>query len=135
MKDATEVSREVLIERWENCLRVLQNLTPHQRRKHWKMSAWGMMTSCGTVACAAGHCALDPWFQRRGLKMKIVVTHDEELGDISDVQFDETMVPVFFGRQGTGNIFYDTTHRSVKTVIREVKAHIKWLQEAPEYNT
>lgn len=135
MKYATEVSREVLVERWENCLRVLQNLTPHQRRKHWRMSTWGMVTGCGTVACAAGHCALDPWFQRRGLKMKIIVRHDEELGDSLHAELDDGLVPIFFGDRGTNNIFYDTTHRSVGTVIREVKAHIKWLQEAPEYDT
>lgn len=57
---------EQIIERWENVIRVLRNLTPHQRKYHFDMTTFGRKTDCGTVACAAGHCSLDPWFRRRG---------------------------------------------------------------------
>lgn len=130
MKAATEISRKALIERWENCLRVLQSLTPHQRRKHWDMSKWGEVTDCGTVACAAGHCALDPWFQRRGLKMTFVQKIDEWGEEHTDVKFDEDLVPVFFGETGTLQIFYDTNRRTVSAVIKEIKDYIKRLKTA-----
>src|SRR4051812_3771468 len=54
-----------LIDRWEHGLAVLQKLTPHERRHHFKMATWGEKTDCGTVACAAGMFSLDPWFRKR----------------------------------------------------------------------
>src|SRR6202020_70353 len=69
MIEVGRLTREKVIERWENCLRVLQNLTPHQRKRHWNMARFGYKNECGTVACAAGHCGLDTWFRRRGLKL------------------------------------------------------------------
>lgn len=110
-------TKEQLIERWENVLRVLQNLTPHQRRKHWDMGTWGEKTECGTVACAAGHCGMDRWFRRRGFGIEL------KFGEcaISDVSS-------FFGYRGCEYIFYDFTKRPVGQVIKEVKEHIKWLK-------
>jgi hypothetical protein len=105
-----------LIERWENVLRVLRALTPHQRRKHWNMETWGTKTECGTVACAAGHCAMDSWFRRRGFK------YGKHLELIM-------FAPDFFGHEGTNNIFYNTEPRSVGQVIKEVRAHIKELKQ------
>lgn len=125
-----KLTREKLIERWENCLRVLQGLTPHQRREHWNMGVFGDKTECGTIACAAGHCGLDPWFRRRGFKMDFYEDKDgwpvntlQCVGDDSDVDTEE-----FFGTSGARNIFFDSSYRSVRTVIKEVKAHIQWLR-------
>ena len=61
-----KVDLERLIERWENGLRVLKAMDPHEREKHFNMALWGKKTDCGTLACAAGHMSLDPWFRRRG---------------------------------------------------------------------
>jgi hypothetical protein len=71
MKDWFSITPREKIERWENVLRVLKGLTPHQRAHHWDMESWGYNTHCGTVACAAGHCGLDPWFRRRGFKLNV----------------------------------------------------------------
>jgi hypothetical protein len=30
------------------------------------MTMFGQKTDCGTIACAAGHASLDPWFRKRG---------------------------------------------------------------------
>jgi hypothetical protein len=57
------------IERLEQLIRVLRGLSPHERRKHWDMSSWGYKSDCGTVACAAGHAGMDPWFTRRGFRL------------------------------------------------------------------
>jgi hypothetical protein len=60
-----------IIERYEQVKRVLEGLDEHARKHHWDMSIWGTKTDCGTVACAAGHCSLDPWFQERGFRGEI----------------------------------------------------------------
>ncbi len=86
------------IGRWENVLRVLNNLSPHEREKHWLMSSWGFETDCGTVACAAGHCGLDPWFREQGFKLDFVNGHHS---------IGEGYVANFFGSRGTGWIFFE----------------------------
>lgn len=55
-----------LIERWENAARVMDAMDPHERERHFNMRDWGVRTPCGTVACLAGHCSLDPWFIEQG---------------------------------------------------------------------
>jgi hypothetical protein len=122
-------TNQQLIERWQNVLRVLRALTPHQRKRHWDMQTYGQATDCGTVACAAGHCGLDPWFRRRGIK----TTVDSRWG--WDTHFGRPNQRVmqlseFFGEDGVDNIFLNTDRRSVGEVIREVKAHIKALQSS-----
>lgn len=54
------------VERAERIVTVLSNLSGHQVDKHFDMGQWAEKTDCGTVGCAAGQCAMDPWFQRRG---------------------------------------------------------------------
>lgn len=119
-----EPTQKQLIERWENVLRVLQALTPHECENHWNMSVWARETDCGTVACAAGHCGLDPWFRRRGLRT------NASQGYVWYTKADEfeDALSLFFGDLGTADIFYNDTRRPVSTVIGEVKAHIKHLR-------
>lgn len=99
-----------LIERWTNAERVLALMPEHERLNHWDMSKWGIKTKCGTVACAAGHCGLDPWFRERGFRLDFNGTTE---GDISDV-------PGFFGIEGTARIFHNSKRRSVETVLSEI---------------
>lgn len=126
--------REQLIERWENCLRVLQNLTPHQRRKHWSMGSFGRKTECGTVACAAGHCGLDPWFRRRGFKMDFYTNSKGWAVNTLAGNDDGKDIDIegFFGKRGCNQILFDSHDRSVGKVIKEVKDHIKWLHTTNE---
>lgn len=126
MKAFYEITQKHQIERWENVLRVLRALTPHQRRKHWDMGSFGQRTDCGTVACAAGHCGLDPWFTRRGFKM--IFRPDLYPYDGSTTNFGNNGSPVreFFG-SGAGRIFFNGNSRTVGKVIKEVLAHIKTL--------
>jgi hypothetical protein len=130
VKNWFEINDAQRIERWENVLRVLQALTPHERRKHWNMANWGIKTECGTVACAAGHCGLDPWFRRRGFKLLPEKVGKETLiptgfgGFENDVSVDD-----FFGDQGSSDIFYNTQVRPVSQVIKEVKKHIQKLKD------
>lgn len=110
-----------LIERWENVERVLVDLPEHKRTKHFDMAEFATSTPCGTVCCAAGFCAFDPWFNERGWKA---------------IPFDAVywQVPYgidihrFFGLEGSVSIFHDYTTRPVETVIEEVREHIKKLR-------
>ena len=54
------------IERLEQVVRVLRELP---KEKRFQLDCWNI---CGTVACAAGWAASDPWFRRRGFKLKQV---------------------------------------------------------------
>jgi hypothetical protein len=120
MKHFDDCTKAQKLKRWENVLRVLRALTPHQRRKHWDMSTWGVKTECGTVACAAGHCGLDPWFRKQGFRL--IFPKGYEYGDFN------RGVYATFGLDGADRIFYDDTPRSVGDVIREVRDYIKELR-------
>lgn len=109
------------VQRWENVLRVLQEMTTHERRNHFDMNYWGRKTPCGTVGCAAGHCGLDPWFRRRGFKMDFM-----EGGEFN-YYFSGASVPHFFGYSGYSSIFLDTVAGYISTV-RNVKGEIKRLK-------
>lgn len=123
MKLFKECSREVRIERWENVVRVLENLTPHQRRRHWDMGNWTRRSDCGTIACAAGHCGMDAWFRRRGFKMGPKDLYNPWSEDLWSSPDD------FFGLDGSAKIFYNDTRRSVTEVIEEVKAYVESLKD------
>jgi hypothetical protein len=109
-----------LIERWTNAARVLDAMPAHERRKHWNMATWGEKTDCGTVACAAGHCGLDPWFRRRGFRLDF--NKDQSNAKISDVS-------AFFGFEGTSRIFFNSDARPVSKVLGEVRAYVAELRK------
>lgn len=106
------------IERWENALRVLRQMTPHERKRHFDMSSWGVVTDCGTVACLAGHCSLDPWFRRRGFSA------DTTFGF---VQFSRAQPRDFFGGVGHSKVFMYTSGTYAQ-IVAATKAHIKYLK-------
>jgi hypothetical protein len=51
------------IERLTRLAELLDRVEPNK----FDMNRWFSKTDCGYVACAAGHAALDPWFQSEGL--------------------------------------------------------------------
>jgi hypothetical protein len=90
------------------------------------MHTFGEQTDCGTIACAAGHCAMDPWFRKRGF----IGEFPEGYGEM---QFQKLSVDEFFTSYdletfGT-DIFWDSRQRPVSQVIKEVKAYIKILKK------
>ena len=64
-----DLNLEEQIERVHRARLVLRRMSKHAIEHHFDMTMWGSKTKCGTVGCAAGQCALDPWFQRRGFGM------------------------------------------------------------------
>lgn len=126
LKSFVDCSHKQQVERWENVVRVLRALTPHQRRKHWNMGEWTQATECGTVACAAGHCGMDPWFRRRGFKMGPKNLRDPWSLELFSYPED------FFGEVGSQSIFYGNGKGTVSQIIKKVDAHIKRLKAGPE---
>lgn len=71
---------------------LLENLP--QGKPYFNMAWW---YRCGTSACAAGQACLDPWFNRRGLKL-----------DVKDIPH-EISPPVYKGHSGWAAVhaFFD----------------------------
>lgn len=85
------------IERLEQAVRVMRGLSEHDRKHHFNIGVFARQTECGTVACVAGHCALDPWFQERGFKIETIGTERWDLGSVtlSLEEFFGTTTPFF----------------------------------------
>lgn len=151
MKDWNECSIKEKLERWTQAERVLKGLPKHVRTKHWNMAHWGIVTECGTVCCAAGHCGLDPWFRKRGFKLR--PTHIDSLIQkfvYEDVQGENITLQVlennyemhhgqggfedgveaseFFG-SGSYHIFGNDMNRTVDEVIQEIRQYIKKMKD------
>jgi hypothetical protein len=107
-----------LIEIWMNVERVLDAMPEHERQKHWDMSQWGAKTDCGTVACAAGHCGLDPWFRERNFKLDFNKRGESKISDVT----------AFFGFTGAQRIFFNSDKRPVEKVLAEVREYIDELR-------
>lgn len=130
MKTFNEIPLAAQIERWANVERVLVGLPEHERTKHWDMGEWGRLTDCGTVACAAGHCGLDPWFRERGFTMDLAKCDCSP--DCTYTNAKIVPVEEFFGVRGSGAIFKDATRRPVEKVIEEVRAYLAVLRGTRE---
>lgn len=155
MKIWEDCSLKEKLDRWLNAERVLVKLPKHVRTEHWNMGHWGIVTECGTVCCAAGHCGLDPWFRKRGLKLKPVKLAEVIRNELYIENSDNTPhtlaeaekmgltrgqggfendvdVKEFFGDQ-CHTIFGNGDSRSVNDVIAEIRNHIKSLKNEIKY--
>jgi hypothetical protein len=132
------MSNKKYIERFEQLIRVLRGLSPHERRKHFNMRNWGIETECGTTACAAGFCGLDPWFRRRGFRLaktdadsslRVIETKNHLGWDALHDYFgyDATIGADIWTRE-SAKVFKDP--RTVGDVIKAAKARIKELKNA-----
>lgn len=123
-----QVTQEQYIERWEQALRVLESMSEHERTQHFDMGDWGVKTDCGTVACLAGHCSLDPWFVERGFSAKFRKDRHYKTGEeLVVLEFDQLEPHKFFGDVGEDRVFLQTTASFEKTVTN-VRKHIEYLK-------
>ena len=72
-------TNSVYLERLQQAKRVLLSLSEQQRTANFDISIFAKRSDHGVIACIAGYCGLDPWFQERGF----VTTVGYELGDVS----------------------------------------------------
>lgn len=136
MQTWNQVTQEERIKRWEHVRKVLKKLTPHERRKHFDMGDWAIKTYCGTVACAAGHCGFDPWFRKRGFYFKFEkgdyegdwILKSKKINGHGFISGVNNSVEIFFGLQGSENIFYQGG-LDYPEVMRRIKSYIKELKE------
>ena len=142
------IPRADQIIRWEQAIRVLEALKPHERKKHFDMSAWGKKTPCGTVACAAGFCGLDRWFRKNGFRMdfkaRTKILRGENTNSDADLEdywgppikipYFETVisdVSDFFGEDGSENIFFNSKRRPIDAVLKQMKRYLGKLKKQP----
>ena len=106
----------------ERLLQVVRVLEELPKEKKFNLSTW---LKCGTVGCAVGWAASDPWFTRRGLKM---VYHDWYEPYYKD-KYNNDAVCYFFGLtiHDTHGLFYKNSYSepTKRNVIRRIKAFVK----------
>jgi hypothetical protein len=118
-------SLEEQVERWRHVERVLLALDEHARAEHWNMKTFGVKNECGTIACAAGHCGMDPWFIDQGLVLEVV---GDGAATFSGGCHAPDVILLFFGLDGVSHIFLNCKKRSVDVVVLEVRDHIERLK-------
>jgi hypothetical protein len=123
---ASKTESQDYIEPWEQALRLLENLTPHERREHLHMGIWGGPGPCGTVGCLAGLCSVNPWFEARGFTSDFRGIEDE-------LVFTGVHPTNFFGERGYQMIFLETD-RNYEELVDAVKAHIQYLKAGGDPN-
>lgn len=132
MRQAAEKARGaslpacVALERLDQGLRVLTNLSQHDRTEHWNMEEWAVVTSCGTIGCAGGHMAMDPWFNERGLYLtftNVLKPNDCQCEDCKKraVRGQLSVGPQHFFGMAVANVMTNSTKRPVDTVIEELR--------------
>lgn len=124
------------IERLEQVVRVLRELP---KEKRFDINTWNI---CGTVGCAVGWAASDPWFRRRGfvLKMRrklpanVARTFGVAEGAASYFptfkwRTEESAIATFFGlgQNESHHLFYNSAYArgSKSDVIRRLESFIK----------
>lgn len=112
------------VERWEQALRLLENLTPDERVKNLDISHWGYRAPCGTLA---GLCSVDPWFQARGFTSELA---PNETGLL---KFTNQSPEDFFGDIATDFIFLGGRRR-YEDLVLAVKQHLQYLKAGGDAN-
>lgn len=111
----------------------MHGLSRHERAKHFNMGHWGQKTDCGTSACAAGFCGLDPWFRRRGFRLEVL---DGICSEFMNLEYREHLdweaVYHFFGEDGMYPHPVFEAPTSVGGVIKAAKKRIKALKANEE---
>jgi len=109
------------IERLEQGIRVLEN--PPKGLK-FNLKLW---TACGTVACAVGMMAQDPWFQAQGLTL----SHPKDGYPTFKQSQGWNATAHFFGLTGRTEAYhlfsYDSykKDKSRRAVVRRIKKFLK----------
>lgn len=97
------------LERWEQVEQVMLNMPEHERTQHFDMGTWGTHTDCGTVACVAGHCGLNPGFIAQGFELVSQVIPGYFNGGgyvLEHITLDFSIQPEdFFGTRGDMKVF------------------------------
>ena len=69
IKEWDELTPKQKVKRWATAVQVIENLSDHEIKDHFKMGTWVEKTDCGTVGCAAGLLACNPTVRRQGFEV------------------------------------------------------------------
>lgn len=114
------------IERLERLLKLDEQLTEHEKTKHFNMRAWQQETPCGTSCCLAGYAGRQSWFRRRGFKMT-----GTKGGAWWPVYKEYTGVfacDAFFGRGSIGELFDGVYPDDWQAAMRRVQRRLNRLR-------
>lgn len=122
--DADRIQAEIYVERLQQAVRVMAGLSETDRA-HFDVDIWATVRDGNFVACVAGHCGQDPWFQAQGLFTYVGAPDSREIGSIyphpieffgTDTAFyRHTYEPALGGRAVT----VDDAIAALKQAIRE----------------
>ena len=120
-----DASTEERILRVEKLVETLESMPLHDQRKHFDMSSWMESNHCGTVGCAAGHCALNPWFKRRGFGFDIKsgdFTHFEPNDFFGEEIYSSIFVNPKFTDMPAGRESYKAVLAAARATLASMKA-------------
>jgi hypothetical protein len=130
-----EPSARQLLERWQQAQRVLEEMSEYVIKNRFYMGSWGWRTECGTVACLAGHCGMDPWFRQRGFIFKprpLGTGRGPPVWGLVNA-FPAQLPRQFFGDRGTENVLLQTSawHEETLASVKREIAWLKWIGAKP----
>lgn len=136
--DISSPTQAQYIERWEQALRMLEAMPPEKRAAEFDMALWGFKTACGTKACFAGHCSLDPWFIAQGFIGTFRPLTRSELEDgyyeKSIGILDFAIEPEeFFGSRGFHTVFLNSG-AGYEEIAQGTRELIEWLKDNGDPN-
>lgn len=122
-----DISHAERVLRWERVAVVMDGMSEHEISEHFHMSSWAVKTKCGTVGCAAGQCALDPWFKRRGFGISFY-EHAHSKGDYG-MKWTGLNPSDFFGYTGYDMVFLANVTTTKTGRDRKPKAQHRIVRE------
>ena len=122
-----KIPAKILIKRLQRAYKIMDKMTPHERRKHFDMGKWGQKTECGTVGCLAGHCGLDPWFKKEGFEFRFDKKPDSNGRFYGGFVGGWRKPEQFFGTQIHYQILMDTDAKygQIKRKVAKAIEHLK----------
>jgi len=117
---ANPISNSVYRERLQQAKRVMEGLTEQQRSNNFDINRFASESEFGVIACIAGHCGLDPWFQAQGFETDI---KDSNVNILPE-DFFGTMKPFY-------RSYYQTEHVTVDDAICALDRAIDSLTDVP----
>lgn len=123
--ESDDISPKAYLERWEQGLRLLLNMTPEVRTHQLDMRTGGYRTAGYTVGCLAAHCSLHPWFRVRRFTSDWVASSEDQ--DSQELRFTGLHPEDFFGRYGHNQVLFNTSlqYEGLVIAVRHVIAYLR----------
>ena len=123
--ECDNISPKAYLERWEQALRLLLNMTPEVRTQQLDMRTGGYRAAGNTIGCLASHCSFHPWFRARGFTSDWVSSPEDR--DSQELRFTGLHPEDFFGRYGHNHVLFETSlqYDGLLVAVRHVIAYLR----------